>query len=236
MKNKLLNVCITLCFVVGLLLIFISPIQNFLVERASNKLLETPIEVFGKNSDPAVSPADDVPQTYEHEFSYDFEEVQSLTIWDVLEAQAKVKNMPAIGSIYIPSVDMTLPILTGVGKYALAVGAGTMKRSQKMGKGNYALASHYIEGKSVLFGPLYHLKEGDSIFLTDTEFMYEYKTTDIKVIKATDVYIIDDVAGKTLLTLITCAQKGTHRLSVRAELIAKTPADKSKDKKVASNL
>lgn len=229
MKNKLINLAIALCFIVGLLLIAINPIQNYLIERASKKLVTSSLTVTAApTSDEAptitITPPKKDAAEPENEPSYDFEEVQSLSIWDVLEAQAQAKNMPAIGSIHIPSVNMTLPILKGVGKYPLAVGAGTMKRNQQMGQGNYALASHYIEGRDVLFGPLYRLKKDDLIYLTDTKQVYEYKTTSIKVIQATDVYVIENVPGKKLLTLITCAEKGSKRLSVQAELISITPA------------
>ena len=103
LKNKLINVVIALCFIIGLVLIFINPIQNFLISKTRKRVVEQPIA------------------------SYDFKEVQSLTIRDILAAQGQVKDIPAIGSIHIPAVNMTLPILNGVGKYALAVGAGTMK-------------------------------------------------------------------------------------------------------------
>lgn len=215
MKNKLINSAIALCFLIGLALIFVNPIQNYLVAKTSAEL--TPTKVAAPIEEAIV----------EEEVSFDFEEVQSLTIWDVLQAQATKKNLPVIGSIHIPTVDMTLPILKGVGESSLVAGAGTMKPTQQMGEGNYALASHYIEGKDVLFGPLYHLQEGDSIFLTDLDYIYEYKTTSIQVIEATDVHVIDDLADQTLLTLITCAEEGTKRLSVRAEFVEKTPAEQS---------
>ncbi|MEG0473828.1 MAG: class A sortase [Solibacillus sp.] len=218
MKNKLINVVIALCFIVGLTLVFINPIQNFLIAQTSKRVVENQVTV--------AIPADDVA-VETPVASYDFEDVQSLTIWDILEAQGKVNDIPAIGSIHIPSVEMTLPILNGVGKYALAVGAGTMKPTQKMGQGNYALASHYIEGKDVLFGPLYHLEIGDSIFISDMEYVYEYKTTLIKVIEATDVHVIDDLKDDTRLTLITCAEDGTRRLSVVAQFVGKTAAGES---------
>lgn len=219
LKNKLINLAILLCFVVGLMLIFINPIQNYLIAKTSAELTphfaSTPAPVEAASPEPV------------EEASFDFEEVQSLTIWAVLKAQASKKNLPVIGSIHIPSVEMTLPILKGVSESSLIAGAGTMKSNQQMGIGNYALASHYIEGKEVLFGPLYHLQEGDSIFLTDLDYMYEYKTTRIQVIEATAVQVIEDVPNETLLTLITCAEKGTKRLLVQAEFVEKTSAEKS---------
>ncbi|MGE7020786.1 class A sortase [Solibacillus cecembensis] len=221
MKNKLINVVIAICFIIGLVLIFINPIQNFLIAQTSKRVVENQVTVSTVPM-PTGEVAVEQPVA-----SYDFEEVQSLTIWDILAAQGQVKDIPAIGSIHIPAVDMTLPILNGVGKYALAVGAGTMKSKQQMGQGNYALASHYIEGKNVLFGPLYHLKKDDSIFISDMEFVYEYKTTSIKVIEATDVHVIDDLKDDTRLTLITCAEDGTRRLSVVAQFVGKTAAEEA---------
>lgn len=209
MKNKLITIALILCIVVGFILIFIQPIQALWIRNLSQQL-ETESLTY-----------EDVILNNEAEVSYDFEEVQSLSIWDILSTQASVKDIPVIGSIHIPNVELTLPIVKGVGKSALAAGAGTMKPDQVMGEGNYALASHYIEGKDVLFGPLYELETGDSIFLSDHQYMYEYVTTDIKIIEATDVHIIDDVPNTKLLTLITCAEEGTKRLSVQAELVQK---------------
>lgn len=52
--------------------------------------------------------------------------------------------------------------------------------------------------------------------------IYEYKTIAKKVIQATDVHVIEDVANETLLTLITCAEQGAKRLSVVAEFVEST--------------
>lgn len=46
-----------------------------------------------------VAPAADVPQEVEE--SYDFEEVQSLSIWDVLEAQSKICPQLAVFIFYL---------------------------------------------------------------------------------------------------------------------------------------
>lgn len=214
MKKALLSFVIVLFMAVGITLLFVEPIQTSMVEHVSQQVQAHAMEYT----------PEEIQANLESEADFNFEQVQSLSIWDVLEAQTKVRNIPVIGSIYIPQVHLTLPIVKGVGKASLAAGAGTMKPDQVLGIGNYALASHYIEGKDILFGPLYQLKIGDAIFLSDKEFMYEYRTTDIQVVEATDVHIIEDVDHKTLLTLITCAEKGVKRLAVQAELVSKTPS------------
>ncbi|KGR75928.1 class A sortase [Ureibacillus sinduriensis] len=212
MKSKLITISLILMLLVGLCFIFINPIQKFFINDTSDYLLETTAEEARKNED--------------KEASFDFEETQSLSIVDILKAQATRKDIAAIGSITIPEVDLELPIVKGVGKEALAVGAGTMKPDQQMGIGNYSLASHYFEGKDILFGPLYNAQLGDIIYLSDLRNVYEYEITVKKVIEATDVHIIDET-DETLLTLITCAEEGTKRLAVQASFKNKYEIDKN---------
>ncbi|MEC1176909.1 class A sortase [Metasolibacillus meyeri] len=216
--RSILNlIAIIALFVVGLTLIFIKPIQALLVQRLSEELVtvSTYSEILELND--------------EIEADFDFEEVQSLSIWEVLQAQTNRKDLPVIGSIGIPSVNMHLPILKGVGKNALAVGAGTMKPKQIMGQGNYALAAHYFEDRDILFGPLYRSAIGDAIFLTHADAIYEYQITKIEVVEATAVHVIEDVANETLLTLITCADEGVRRLLVQASFVQEYNIDSPPD-------
>lgn len=213
MKNKLINIGIILLFVVGLTLVFINPIRDYFVKRSADKLsLEHyTAEQIKEN------------EQQKNDVDFEFEAVQSLSITDVLKAQASSDNYPVIGSIVVPSVDMEVPILKGVSNSALAVGAGTMKPDQKLGVGNYALAAHYFEGRDVLFGPLYNAKLGDTIYLTDLDQVYEYRINHKETIAATDVHVINDVPGQTKLTLITCADFGYNRLAVEAEFVEAVP-------------
>jgi len=153
--------------------------------------------------------------------TFDFNEVENISFNDVVEANLNKEELPIVGVIDIPSVNLKLPIMKGVGKSVLASGAGTMKENQEMGKRNYALASHHIEGRNVLFGPLFQLEINDPIYLSDGKYMYLYETKNIKTIEVYDVYIIKDVKNEKLLTLITCAEEGTMRLSVQASFVKK---------------
>lgn len=208
--KKLKRTFFVCMFFIGLLFIFINPIQNTVIEYLSNRLNKTDFT------------AEDLQANSDKEVDFNFEAVQSLSIKDVLTAQATVDTLPVIGSIYIPKVHLQLPILKGVGQSALAVGAGTMKPTQQLGTGNYALASHYFEGKDILFGPLYRTKVGDAIYLTDLMNIYEYKLSEKKVIEATDVNVIEDTQN-TLLTLITCTDDGKQRLMVQANFVTQYP-------------
>lgn len=209
--KKTLLICV---LILGLLLIFINPIQNCIIAHLSDQLNTTDYTVA------------DLQTNLDKEADFNFEAVQSLSITDVLKAQASVDKLPVIGSIVIPKVQLQLPILKGVGRSALAVGAGTMKPTQQLGEGNYALASHYFKGKDILFGPLYRTQIGDAIYLTDLTNIYEYKLSVKNIIEATDVYVIEDTAN-TLLTLITCTEDGKQRLMVQADYITQYPMNEA---------
>lgn len=206
--KRMLLLCVLL---IGIALIFINPIQNAIITHLSKQLNTTEYS------------AEDIEKNNNTDADFNFEEVQSLSITEVLKAQTKVGAIPVIGSIVVPSVDLQLPIVKGVGDAALAVGAGTMKPNQKLGQGNYALAGHYFEEKDILFSPLYKAKIGDTIYLTDLTNIYEYKLTSKDIIAATDVYVINDIPNKTVLTLITCAESGTKRLAIQADFIKQYP-------------
>jgi len=156
MKMNKLKLTLLLCvLIIGLLLIFITPIQNKMIARMSVKLNAVEYST------------DDIKKNNQLDADFEFEAVQSLSIAEVLQAQIKASKMPVIGSIAVPSVHMQLPILKGVGNAVLAIGAGTMKPNQQLGQGNYALAGHYFEEKDILFSPLYQAQIGDIIYVTD---------------------------------------------------------------------
>lgn len=207
-KTSTVKTAFLICLlVIGLLLIFINPIRNMFIAHISSRLNTTDYTV------------QDIEKNNASVVDFEFDVVQSLSIAEVLQAQASLDSLPVIGSIVVPSVNMQLPILKGVGNVALAAGAGTMKSTQQLGEGNYALAGHYFEGKDILFGPLYNTKIGDTIYLTDLQSIYVYTLSSKEIIEETDVFVIDDIPNKELLTLITCAEDGKKRLSVQADFV-----------------
>lgn len=127
----------------------------------------------------------------------------------------------AVGQLRVPAGGLDLPIGIGVSNAVLVRGAGTLKADQQMGQGNYALAGHYMTAKRLLFSPLKGVRQGDSIYLTDKRQTYHYKVTRVQVVDRHQIDVIDDVPGKRLVTLVTCAsaRRGEpKRLVVRGEL------------------
>lgn len=209
-KNGIINLIMVLLLLVGFALIFNNQIKNYLVKDTTQKHTISNVT------------REDVKKNEKKEANFDFNQVESLDFNLVAQAtKGRDIGLDTIGGIAIPSVKMNLPIFKGVSNYVLAVGAGTMKEEQRMGHGNYALASHYMYDPALLFAPLVNVELGSSILLTDLDYIYEYKTVSKNYVEPTRVEVIDDVKDKQLVTLVTCDVSGENRLIVQGELVRK---------------
>lgn len=213
-KKVLLWIVVIVLLVAGLGMIFNEQIKEALVNHMAGKqyadLTVTKIE----NNKKAKT-------------TYDFNSVKPLGIKEVSEAAIE-SDVGAIGKMAIPSVKMYLPIMPGVSNSSLSQGGGTMKPNEKMGEGNYALAGHYMTDKGILFSPLKSIQKGAAIYITDMKNVYKYQVTNTSVVSENDVSVIDDVSGKKLITLVTCAsahEGEKNRIIVRGSLVSVTKAD-----------
>lgn len=203
--NRKLSLAIGIVlFVLGVALIFNKQIMGFIVSHMTNQAIEQFDEQKAKN-------ADDV--------SFDFGNVENISLQDVLKAQMNQKDVHSIGALSVPEVSLQLPILYGISNTNLAIGAGTLKKDMKMGQGNYALAGHNMNNDKTLFSPLTKAKKGMLMYTTDYQRVYTYKITKIFITEATDVRVIDDRAKERLLTLVTCNYDGSKRLIVQGEYV-----------------
>ena len=217
------NLIVVLLIIVGIALIFNKSIRNSLIARNTNKYQ---VEHVSKET---------IEKNKKAKTSFDFDDVQSISTESVLAAQMDAQLLPVIGGIAIPDVGINLPIFKGLGNTELTYGAGTMKENQVMGgENNYALASHHVFGMTgsseMLFSPLDRAKNGMKIYLTDKDKVYTYKITNVHVVAPTEVAVIDDHAGKSELTLVTCTDaEATERTIVNAILEKESRYDEASD-------
>ncbi|MCU9533278.1 class A sortase [Streptococcus sp. CSL10205-OR2] len=223
LKRVLLNTLVFLLLLVGLALIFNKPIRNTLIAWNTNKYQVTKVD------------KKEIDKNKKAKSTFKFEDVESLNVEAVLAAQMNAQDLPVIGGIAIPELELNLPIFKGLDNVALSYGAGTMKEDQVMGQGNYALASHHVFGltgsSQMLFSPLDNAKEGMKIYLTDKEKVYVYTINMVEQVTPDRVDVVYDVEGKNQITLVTCTDaEATYRTIVYGELteeIAFDDADQS---------
>ena len=97
-----------------------------------------------------------------------------------------------------------------------------MKPDQKMGEGNYSLASHHIftaeNASQMLFSPLVNAKAGMKIYLTDKDKVYTYEIREVKHVTPDRVDEIEDREGVKEITLVTCVDyNATERIIVKGD-------------------
>lgn len=205
---------------ISLALIFNTSIRNMMIAWNSNKYQVTKVS------------KEEIASNKEVDTTFDFAQVESISTEAVMKAQWEAQQLPVIGGIAIPDLKINLPIFKGLSNVALMYGAGTMKETQEMGKGNYSLASHHIFGMAgaseTLFSPLENAKEGMKIYLTDKENIYVYNVKSVQSVTPDSVYVIDDVEGQNEITLVTCEDlAATMRTIVKGDLEEVIPYDQA---------
>lgn len=200
----------------GIVMLLHEPIQAWFVSRGTSSLGLDKVAAAGAEKR-------DNSHVRKQEPTFHFAEVAELNLETILMANLNKDEIHVIGGISIPSIDMNLPIGEGVAPYTLALTAGTMKPDQVMGEGNYAMAGHHMNRKDLLFSPLLRVKTGAAAYLTDMQYIYEYRIEEQKTIEATVVEVIEDEGTERLLTLITCDDSGKARVLTRGRFAGKTP-------------
>lgn len=210
-KNLLINVLAGFLILLSLALIFNSKIRDIFMVWNTNKYQVSQVS------------KEKLEENQDTEGNFDFDSVKAISSEAVLSSQWNSQKLPVIGGIAIPEVEINLPIFKGLDNVNLFYGAGTMKRDQVMGKGNYSLASHHIftaeNASQMLFSPLSHAKNGMKIYLTDKDKVYTYVIHEVKHVTPDRVDEIDDRSGVDEITLVTCVDyDATERIIVKGDL------------------
>lgn len=190
--NLVINLPFFLLLILGIALIFNNQIKSVLLINQSQKY--NLVNYSEKK----------LKDNWSKEGNFDFDSVEPVSNERVLKAQFKNLELPVIAGISIPSINLSLPVFKGLDNSALLSGAGTMKPEQRLGEGNYALASHSVQNKTLLFSPLEFISVQQKIYLTDLKNIYTYKVNFKEKVDPTRVEFIDNIPQKKLLTLITC--------------------------------
>jgi len=140
-------------------------------------------------------------------------------------ASSERKNISANGSfarIVVPKIRLDAIVVEGVEKEDLARGPGHMEETAYPGEiGNVVISGHRVT-YSRPFYDLNELERGDPIRLLTSTSEFIYYVVGKKVVKPTDVSVIQPTSDRTL-TLITCNPRYSSR--TRLVIIAKMRSD-----------
>lgn len=219
---------IAVLVVVGLILVLYQPVMNHWVGPAQlNQVYAEAKSVSAQEIQENVIRHQKEPLSAEDDAElFNPDSVETISS---LAANPTINRANVVGGIYAPSVGLNLPIMYGLSQDVLLSSAGTMKRDQQMGMGNYSLIGHNSKNPNALFAPTHRLRDGDVIYVTNKQKIYRYEVNETRVVSPSEIQVIHDVPGETLLTLLSCTDDGTERVLVQAELVDEYEYDEASD-------
>lgn len=130
-----------------------------------------------------------------------------------------------MGSLYIPKIEVNLPIYHDVNEGIIQNGVGHLPGTSLPIGGSSThcvLSTHSGLPKAKLFTDLHKLDEGDEFILSVLGENLYYRVVMIKIVLPTQTSELKVVDGKDYVTLTTCTPYGinTHRLLVRGERVS----------------
>ncbi len=211
-----------LLIVVGIGFLLLDPLQGYLIKEIieENNSVPLSVEVVQENEQ---APAE-----------FRFDQTVPVNWEDVLAGYRSREDLPVIGGMAIPSLNLQLPVLKGLSEANLIAGAGTMTPDQKMGQGNYSLVSHNVARTGVLFTDIQYMDVGELVYITDMTHIYVYQINSLEMVSPTRVDVIEEVPGEKLLTLVTCSNDILNRWIAQGNLLEEVPLDEATDEMVAA--
>ena len=204
--------------IIGILLILTPFISNQIIQYYTNLALSNDMLKANNDNDAL-------------EVEFDFSAVEDVDIQSILRASMNFNKDYVIGSLHIPDLEITLPIMKGLSHSNLLAGAATMKPEQALGEGNYTLAGHRMKNQDLLFGRLMDIEINSIVYLSNGETIYEYKIYDTLVKPDTASEMLSDQRAEEkeqpIVSLMTCYyySKTGKRFFAVGELVDQYPAE-----------
>ena len=123
-----------------------------------------------------------------------------------------INGIKYIGVLEVPKLSLQLPVMSHWSPDGLKIAPGRYKGS--VYKRNIIIAGHNYRSH---FSRLKTLVSGRNLWFIDLEGnRFEYKVSDIEIIKGTDVKQMEK--GKWDMTLFTCTYGGQNRMALRCTI------------------
>lgn len=123
------------------------------------------------------------------------------------------------GVLKIEKIDLEQPILKGATEQNLSLSLATIEPTGTPGeKGNFAIAGHNSRTYGRQFNRLWELESGDEITVETDKGEYVYEVTELYIVEANEVWVLEDTLLGAEITLVTCyypKEGETQRLIVK---------------------
>jgi sortase A len=158
---------------------------------------------------------DEIDQLLQMDLEYDDEE-------DEVENRAPLTPRgEMLGVLLIDSINLRLPIISGLNETNLKIGISYLEETPKFGEyGNTVLAGHRGHSYGRLLNRLNEVKIGDIIVISTNEGDFKYKAYNIVIVKPEEIQVLYTDKKEKILSIVTCepVYKPTLRLIVQGKL------------------
>lgn len=151
---------------------------------------------------------------------------ETLNYEDILSAN----DLGLMARVKIPAIDVDLPIYHGTSDEVLNRGAGHLEGSHLPIGGtdtHSVITAHRGLANAEMFTNLDKVEVGDRFTMEVFGEVLTYEVRETKVVEPEDTDTLRPVAGRDMVTLITCTPLGinTHRILVTGERVTPTPIE-----------
>ena len=147
--------------------------------------------------------------------------VTTTSVFRSRRPQIALKPGQQIGLIRLPRIGVTKVFVEGTAVEDLKAGPGHYSGTKLPGEpGLAAIAGHRTTYGNPFFN-LDQMKAGDEIIVASKLGVFRYTTLNLKFVKPSDSFVLDDKGNRNLLVLTTCHPKfsASRRLVLTAELV-----------------
>jgi sortase A len=211
--------------VLGICLLLYPSVSNWYNSNFTTRVIDSYAEEVANLSDDEYNQMLEDARAYNQKLAKKGYTSFTLSSEEEAEYESLLNINEVLGSIYIPSIRVNLPIYHGTSEAVLQVGVGHIEGSSLPVGGestHCVLSGHRGLPSSKLFTDLDQLTIGDVFVITVLNETLTYEVDQVLIVDPDDTSALGIVEGEDLCTLVTCTPYGinTHRLLVRGHRIA----------------
>lgn len=226
MKNRIVNIFLVLIVLVGLSLLLYPSVSNYINELHSSRAIHDYIEQIKTVDTEAFQESWSEAVEYNQALLHNPNRLQpSKEEYAYYESLLDLTGTGIMGTIDIPSIDVSLPLYHGTDEAVLQVAVGHIAGTSLPtgGTGTHCVVSgHRGLPSARLFTDLDKVQVGDLFTLSILEQTMTYQVDKILVVEPWQVEAMQIDPEQDYCTLVTCTPYGinTHRLLVRGHRVA----------------
>jgi sortase A len=227
-KKNLTTILLLLVFLAGLLLLLYPSVSNWWNTNYSSHMIQHYTSIVSNLDQEKQEEILQEASAYNEELAQDADRYHpSDEMHEEYESLLNVDGSGMMGTLYIPSIRVNLPIYHTTSDNSLSAGIGHLEGSSLPvgGKGTHAvLTGHRGLPSARLLSDLDQVQIGDTFEITILNKTLYYEVDQILIVYPSQMDSLDIDADQDYVTLVTCTPYGinSHRLLVRGHRIDST--------------